>query len=375
MLDYEDILQELKREKRLRQIPPHRADSGLIDLSSNDYMGLGRRSGEWRDEFRDRFGDVAMTASASRLLAADQDIFNQLESYLAQAYRRQALMFNSGYHANVGIVTALDIPGTLWVTDKLIHASAIDGLRMAGAEFKRWTHNDTAQLRRILEKEHDRHERLIVVCESVYSMDGDIAPLREIADMKREFPKMMLYVDEAHAVGAFGELGLGVGEELGLTDEIDILVGTLGKACASVGAFAITSPQIREYLVNKSRSLIFSTAIAPVNAAWSLLMLEKLKDMNPVREHLKRISELFRKGIEDITGEPNPSRSAIVPLITHDAAMAVAMSKALEQEGISALPIRRPTVPPGGERIRFSLNALLKEREIAYILDKIKRIG
>jgi len=373
MSDYGEILQSLKNAGRLRQIPPHRAGNGLIDLSSNDYMGLARRAAEWKDEFHDRFGDIAMTASASRLLAADQIIFHQLEEYLTQAYSRPALMFNSGYHANVGLITALDIPCTLWVADKFIHASAIDGLRMAGAEFKRWKHNDTAHLRRILEQEHDRHDRLIVLCESVYSMDGDMAPLSEIVAMKREFPKMMLYVDEAHAVGVFGERGLGVAEEFGLTDEIDILVGTFGKACASVGAFAITSRLVRDFLVNKARSLIFSTAIAPVNAAWSLLMLEKLRDMNPLRSHLKRVSTLFRKGIEEITGEPNPSRSAIVPLMTHDAERAVAMSQALEREGISALPIRRPTVPPGGERIRFSLNASLTERDIALILDKIKK--
>lgn len=374
MPDYGEILQGLKNEGRLRRIPPHRAGSGLTDLSSNDYMGLARRSAEWRDEFRARFGDVAMTASASRLLAADQDVFNQLEGYLAQAYGRPALMFNSGYHANVGLVTALNIPGTLWVTDKLIHASAIDGLRMSGAEFKRWKHNDTTHLRRILENEHDRHDRLIVLCESVYSMDGDIAPLSEIVAIKQEFPKMMLYVDEAHAIGVFGEHGLGVAEELGLTEDIDILVGTLGKACGSVGAFAVTTPMIIEFLVNNARSLIFSTAIAPVNAAWSLLMLEKLRDMNPLREHLKRIATQFRKGIEEITGEPNPSRSAIVPLVTHEAARAVTMSQALEREGILALPIRRPTVPPGGERIRFSLNASLTERDIINILDIIKKI-
>ena len=373
MPDYGEILQKLERGGELRRIPTHRAGNRLIDLSSNDYMGLARRAPEWREEFLDRFGAAAMTASASRLLAADQEIFSRLEEYLALAYGRPALMFNSGYHANVGIVSALDIPGTLWVTDKLIHASAIDGLRMAGADFKRWKHNDTAHLRRILEQEHDRHDRLIVMCETVYSMDGDMAPLREIAAMKREFPKMMLYADEAHAVGAFSEQGLGLSEELGLTGEVDILVGTLGKACASVGAFAVTSPLIRDFLVNKARSLIFSTAIAPANAAWSLLMLEKLREMNPLREHLKRISEQFRNGIEEITGTPNPSRSAIVPLLTHDAARAVSMSQALEREGISALPIRRPTVPPGGERIRFSLNASLTGRDIDFILEKIRR--
>ena len=369
MSDYSEILATLNEEGRLRRIPPHRKGR-FLDLSGNDYMGLAAQAGKWREEFAARFNDVAMSASASRLLASDQQVFHDLEAFLEKSYGRPALMFNSGYHANVGLVSSLDIPGTLWVTDKLIHASAIDGLRLAHADYKRWRHNDVAHLRRILEQEHDARERLIVLCESVYSMDGDIAPLREIAALKKEFPKMMLYVDEAHAVGAFGAAGLGVAE--GLLNDLDILVGTLGKACASVGAFAVISPVLKEYLVNCARSLIFSTAIAPANAAWSLLMLEKLQEMNARREHLGRISRVFREGIETLTGMDNPSRSAIVPLVTGDARKAVRISQELEQAGILALPIRRPTVPPGGERIRFSLNATLSEATVADILNRIE---
>ena len=371
---YEEILKNLEADGRLRRIPEHRSGQGHIDLSSNDYMGLALRAREWRGEFAARFPDVAMTASASRLLASDQNVFNSLEAFLASAYGCPALLFNSGYHANVGIVQALNIPGTLWATDKLIHASAIDGLRLAGAEFRRWRHNDVASLRRLLEKEHDSHERVIVLCESVYSMDGDIAPLREIVALKREFPRMLLYVDEAHAVGTFGPHGLGIAEQEGLIDSVDVLVGTLGKACASVGAFAVTSPLMRDYLVNTARSLIFSTAIAPANAAWSLLMLEKLSGMSHEREHLRLISARFREGVESITGMPNPSRSAIVPLVTGDAARAVNMSRALEAQGILALPIRRPTVPPGGERIRFSLNASLSVEDIDHILSVVSSL-
>lgn len=371
---YEEILKNLEAEGRLRRIPAHRSGQGLIDLSSNDYMGMALRAQEWRGEFAARFPDVAMTASASRLLASDQNVFNSLEAFLASAYGRPALLFNSGYHANVGIVQALNIPGILWAADKLIHASAIDGLRLAGAEFRRWRHNDVASLRRLLEKEHDSHDRVIVLCESVYSMDGDIAPLREIVALKREFPRMLLYVDEAHAVGAFGPHGLGIAGQLGLIDSVDVLVGTLGKACASVGAFAVTSPLLRDYLVNTARSLIFSTAIAPANAAWSLLMLEKLSGMSHEREHLRLISARFREGVESITGMPNPSRSAIVPLVTGDAAKAVDMSRALEAQAIHALPIRRPTVPPGGERIRFSLNASLSVEDIDHILSVVSSL-
>lgn len=372
MAKYSDILYSLETEKRLRSIPRHRKGSPLIDLTSNDYMGLALRADEWKDEFRRRFPDVGMTSSASRLLASDQEIYNSLEGYLEGLYRKPALLFNSGYHANVGIISALNIPGTLFITDKLIHASAIDGVRLGKAEFRRFAHNDISHLEKIIEKEHLNHERLIVICESVYSMDGDVAPLAEMVALKKIYPNVMLYVDEAHAVGAIGNKGAGVASQLGLVNDIDIIVGTFGKACASQGAFAVTTPELKSYLINTARSFIFSTALPPANVAWTSFMLEKLALMDKEREHLKKISEMFRSRVEDITGNPINSASAIIPLLTGDARRAMALSASLEESGILALPIRRPTVPPGGERIRFSLTAALSEEIINNVLENIK---
>lgn len=372
MNHYKEILDTYSHEGRLREIPRHQAGSELINLTLNDYMGLGARSEEFMEEFRKRFPHVSMTSSASRLLATDQDVYAELERYLANAYGKPALLFNSGYHANTGTVSALNIAGTLWLTDRLIHASVIDGIRLAGAECRRWAHNDVAKLRKLVERCHGDYERLIVVCESVYSMDGDMAPLEELVALKREYPKMMLYVDEAHGLGCFGPHGLGVCEEKGIIDDIDILVGTLGKACASSGAYVVTTPLLHDFLVNNSRSFIFSTALPPACAAWSLLMLEHLSDMASEREHLAELSDMLREGLEEITGTPNPSRSAIVPLMIGDASMAVEVSRRLEQEGVLALPIRRPTVPEGGERIRFSLHAGLSFGDVAKILNSIK---
>lgn len=372
MNHYKQILDTYSQEGRLREIPRHQAGSELINLTLNDYMGLGARSEEFMEEFRKRFPLVSMTSSASRLLATDQDVYAELERYLANAYGKPALLFNSGYHANTGTVSALNIAGTLWLTDKLIHASVIDGIKLAGAECRRWAHNDVAKLRKLVERFYDDYERLIVVCESVYSMDGDMAPIEELVALKREYPKVMLYVDEAHGLGCFGPHGLGVCEEKGVIDDIDILVGTLGKACASSGAYVVTTPLLHDFLVNNARSFIFSTALPPACAAWSLLMLEYLSGMASEREHLARISNMLREGLEEITGMPNPSRSAIVPLMIGDASMAVEVSRRLEQEGVLALPIRRPTVPEGGERIRFSLHAGLSFGDVAKILNSIK---
>ena len=212
------------------------------------------------------------------------------------------------------------------------------------------------------------------MAESVYSMDGDIAPLEELVALRREFPEIMLYIDEAHAFGVFGEKGLGVAESLGLIDETDIIVGTFGKACASSGAFVSTSATLRDYLVNAARSLIFSTAIPPVCAAWSLMMTEILEDMSDERARLAEISTEFRGIIEDITGKECVSRSQIVPLMAGDATKAVKMSHRLGEQGVIALAIRRPTVPPGGERIRFSLNAGLSDSDIHKVADIIRKL-
>ncbi len=372
MNHYKKILDTYSQEGRLREIPHHQSGNELINLTLNDYMGLGARNGEFMEEFRRRFPHVSMTSSASRLLATDQDVYAELERHLTEAYGKPALLFNSGYHANTGTVSALNISGTLWLTDKLIHASVIDGIKLAGAECRRWAHNDVAKLRKLVERFYGEYERLIVICESVYSMDGDMAPIEELVALKREFPGVMLYVDEAHGLGCFGGHGLGVCEERGLIDEIDILVGTLGKACASSGAFVVTTPLLHDFLVNNARSFIFSTALPPACAAWSLLMLEHLSGMASERQHLAEISQMMREGVEEITGKPNPSRSAIVPLMVGDATRAVEISRRLEREGVLALPIRRPTVPEGGERIRFSLHAGLSLGDVEKILNSIK---
>lgn len=371
---YAEILEGFDAEGRLRHIPGHRNREGVIDLVSNDYMGLRDYAAEMQREFMTEHGGLPLSASASRLLATDQESFESLERFLGELYGRAALLFNSGYHANVGVVGALNVPGTLFAADKMIHASAIDGLTHRDCEFVRWKHNDTASLRRILERNSRKYERIVVMAESIYSMDGDIAPLHELVELRREFPDIILYIDEAHGFGVRGERGLGLCEEAGLIDEIDIIMGTLGKAAASAGAFVITSSLLRSLFINSARSLIFSTSLSPLQAAWSELMVRELTAMSVRRAHLHEVSKRFRDGIERITGKATASCSQIVPLITGDAAKAVELSSRLEKHGILALPIRRPTVPPGGERIRFSLHAGLTEEHIDDILKIIERI-
>lgn len=355
MTYYSDVLTSLRESGNLRSIPADSTGDALVDLSGNDYLGIAADA-QLKAEFIDSLaGEIpALSASASRLLAADQKEFTLLEETLRRLCGRPTLLFNSGYHANTGCISALAKGKTLVVADKLVHASIIDGIMLSKAEFVRFRHNDAAHLRQILDRRAADYDRVLIVCESIYSMDGDIAPLAEIAAYKT--PNSLLYVDEAHAFGVLGRDGLGLTVDM---PEVDIMIGTLGKAAGSMGAFAaVRGEELRDYLLNTARSFIFSTAIPPLNCAWSRFVIERIPLMDDRRRRLKELNaELGR-----ILGVENPTH--IQPLITGSSAKAVELSKHLRENGFKVLPIRTPTVPPGTERLRFSLSASLTPNQL-----------
>ncbi|TXJ06062.1 MAG: 8-amino-7-oxononanoate synthase, partial [Acinetobacter sp.] len=244
----------------------------MLNLSSNDYLGLAQNQA-LKKTFIAQYplAQQHFTSSSSRLLTGNFEEYERLEASLTQAFGRTSLLLNSGYHMNVGILPALSDDKTLIVSDELIHASMIDGIRLSKAQKQRYAHQDLVQLEQILTHamDNDAIEKIIIVTESVYSMDGDITDLNALVALKQNYPKVMLYVDEAHAIGVYGDRGLGVAEQMGCIHEIDFLVGTFGKALASVGGYLICDEIIREYLINTMRSLIFSTAQAPINMAWT----------------------------------------------------------------------------------------------------------
>lgn len=362
-------LSHLAGNSLLRSIPLSPAE-GVLNLAGNDYMGLALHSEELHAEFERLSPRPAMTSSASRLLASDQHYHTQFERYLEELYGRPALLFNSGYHANTGCISALAaLPSTLLVADKLAHASMIDGLILSRSPFKRFRHNDTESLRRILRQAEGHFSHVVVITESVFSMDGDIAPLKELVALKREFPFMAIYLDEAHGFGCFGKRGLGLAEQEDVIDDIDIIVCTLGKAAASEGAFIIAAEPVRDFLLNTARSFIFSTALSPASAAYSMICVGKLTEMDDERRHLRSVSERVREALP-----PSGSQSQIVPWIVGSAERALRISARLRDIGINALAIRRPTVPHGTERIRFSLNAALTDSDVLKIISAIKSL-
>lgn len=288
-----------------------------------------------------------------------------LEELLSGLYHRPALIFNSGYHANTGMVSAIaQSAKTLIVADRLVHASIIDGMTLSKSPFTRFRHNDLTHLRRILEKEASCYEQVLVIVESVYSMDGDRADIDGLAEIKRDHPNVLLYVDEAHAFGVEGVHGLGICRSSKCYDDIDIIVGTFGKACASMGAFCAVSAPLKDYLVNRSRSLIFSTALPPMTAAWTIFMIEKFLDMDAEREHLKVLGERLQSILSPMSPGFPITASHIQPLVAGDPKRAVALSAKLLDYGFKVLPIRVPTVPPGTDRLRISLNAALDIKDI-----------
>lgn len=370
-------LQQLEAASNLRHLPALIHDGRdvivngqrMLNLSSNDYLGLAADR-RLREAFLETLTPDTFlpTSSSSRLLTGNFTGYTKLEQELARLFGTEAaLVFNSGYHANTGILPAVSDAQTLILADKLVHASLIDGIRLSAARCIRYRHNDLAQAGRLVEEHHRTYSRIILVTESIFSMDGDEADLRALVALKKRYDNLLLYVDEAHAFGVRGPQGLGCAEEAGCIGDIDFLVGTFGKAAASAGAYIVCRQVVRDYLINRMRTFIFTTALPPVNIAWTLFIVRKLADMQERREHLAHIGRLLRDALT-ARSYTCPSTSHIVPLMVGPSADTVLRADQLQRHGFYALPVRPPTVPEGTSRIRFSLTADVRADEILRLI-------
>ena len=348
----------------------------MLNLSSNDYLGLACRE-DYREEFLSSINKETFqpTSSSSRLLTGNFSAYDKLEQQMAQLFEAEsALIFNSGYHANVGILPAVCNAQTLILADKLVHASLIDGIRLSSAKCIRFRHNNYEQLERLLAEHCDSFEQIIIVTESIFSMDGDEADLKELVRLKNKYTNVLLYVDEAHAFGVRGNKGLGVAEEMDCIQDIDFLVGTFGKALASAGAYIVCKKIVREYLINKMRTLIFTTALPPITLSWTSFLLERLPHLKKERKHLYQISSLLKEALI-AKGYNCPTDSHIIPMIIGESKLAIITAELLQRKGFYALPVRPPTVPEGTSRIRFSLTAALSQNDIEQLIEVIPTIS
>ncbi|RSN78154.1 8-amino-7-oxononanoate synthase [Acinetobacter haemolyticus] len=376
---YAEQLEQLKQQGNFRQFTANQQqgkwitiqDRTMLNLASNDYLGLAADL-SLREEFLDtlKIDRALFSSSSSRLLTGNFAEYEQFENSLSKAFGRAALLFNSGYHMNIGILPALADSKTVILADKLVHASMIDGIRLSNAQYVRYRHNDLQHLEQLLQKyqQDEQVERIIVVTESIFSMDGDETDLAALTQLKQRFVKTMLYVDEAHAIGVRGEQGLGCAEQYGVLHQIDFLVGTFGKAIASIGGYIICDPIIRDYLINKMRPLIFSTALPPISMAWSDFIFNKVLNMQQQRQHLAEISHFLQQAVI-AKGFSSPSSSHIIPIIVGESNAAIEKARYVQQQGFYAMPVRPPTVPQNSSRLRISLTSMVQKAELEKLVE------
>ncbi len=340
-----------------------------LNLSSNDYLGIAENK-EALDKFVE-IADFSMGSSSSRLLTGSSYVFAKLECLLAAMFAKEkALIFNSGYHANIGIMSALLSKKDAVFCDKLNHASILDGIKLSDAKMFRYKHLDYDHLEELLEKNRDEYETAVIISESLFSMDGDIADLNKLVELKRKY-NAILIIDEAHAYGVYGEKGLGIAEVQGCIKDIDLIVGTFGKAIGSIGAFCAGSDILINYLINKCRPLIFSTALPEINVAFTYCVItEILPNMKEQRRQLLLNAQKLREALKE-KGLAPLGESHIIPVILGSNKRAVDCSKFMIDNGYYLLPIRHPTVAPGSSRVRISLRADIEYEELEKIPDLI----
>ena len=378
-MDIQDRLDELKQlglYRRTRQVSGPQGPRVVLDgkpvllLCSNNYLGLADHP-----RVRQAAADAAMRwgagAGASRLISGNMTIHRRLEKRLADFEGREAcVLFGSGYLANTGIVAALAREGEVVFSDALNHASLVDGCRLARAETFVYDHADMEHLAWGLEQAGGRGA--LIVTDGVFSMDGDVAPLLEIVELAQSYDARVV-VDEAHATGALGPGGRGAVAEAGMEDHVDVIIGTLGKALGSYGAYACCDSVMAQYLINTARPLIFSTALPPPAAAGALAALELLEEQPRRVRKLQLAGDLLRSELEGRGFDIGASSTQIVPLMAGGPEQAMqACEQALEQ-GVFAQAIRPPTVPAGTSRLRLAVMASHTKSELRTAAEVLGR--
>lgn len=358
------------RQLNSPQVPHARVDGRpYLAFCSNDYLGLASHP-EIKQAAIESIERDGVGGGASHLVIGHHDQHALLEKELAEfTGRERALVFSSGYMANLGVISALVGKGDYVLEDRLNHASLIDGGLLSGARFKRYLHSDAKSLQTHLSKHSDG--KCLVVTDGVFSMDGDLAPLNELSDVCSEHDALLV-VDDAHGLGVVGEQGRGSVSEFGLSQsEVPVLIGMFGKAFGTAGAFVAGSEELIEYLIQTARPYIYTTSMPPAIAAATRKSLQLIQAADEERIHLARLIASFRERVSSLGLQLMDSNTPIQPIVIGDNQKALDVSKYLEQEGLLVMAIRPPTVPENTARLRVTLSAAHTSEDLDMLVDTL----
>ena len=371
-IDEAGLLRSLRRIETPQQVEVHSGDRELINFSSNDYLGLAAHE-SLRMAAQDGVEALGAGAGSARLISGSQTIAHELEAALAAFKQTEAaLSFSSGYAAALGVVPALVGQGDVLVIDKLVHASLVDAARLSGAKLRVFKHNDLAELETILQWASGREGNTLVITESVFSMDGDLAPVRDLVQLKNRYGAWLM-LDEAHATGLYGEDRRGIAEEMGVADGVEVQLGTLGKALGAAGGYICGSQTLIDLLVNRARSFIFSTAPVPAQLAAAKRGVELVQsnEGEVLRTRLWANVDALKNGLIQQGWKLPVVRSAILPLIIGDEREALALAECLREAGVWVPAVRYPTFARGAARLRVTVSAAHQPKHLDALLEAL----
>ncbi|WP_108867645.1 aminotransferase class I/II-fold pyridoxal phosphate-dependent enzyme [Aquimarina aquimarini] len=367
-------LQDREKNNALRRLPERQ---NLIDFSSNDYLGLAQEKGIFNEvhRFLEEQNICENGATGSRLLSGNHKLYEKTETLLAKIHNTEAaLLFNSGYDANVGFLSAVLQRGDIIFYDELVHASIRDGIKMSNAKSYRFVHNDLNDLQKKLHKtrldvKNHTGIEIYVITESVFSMDGDTPDLRGFGSLCQQY-NCRFVVDEAHAVGVYGECGVGLIQQLGLENQVFARINTFGKAMGCHGAVILGSESLKKYLINFARSFIYTTGLPPHSLATIHVVYQHLLQTNAIKKLIGNITFFNQKAINlDVDSKFIKSNSTIHCCLISGNENVKKVASQLQKSGFDVKPILSPTVPQGQERLRFCIHSYNSTEEISKILE------
>lgn len=368
-----DLFREIKTASFLEANRIKLRGKEVTLFCNNDYLGLSQHP-KVKDAFIKAAQKYGVGSGAARLISGATEAHEKLEDALARLKQKEkALLFSSGYLANVGVLSSMATPKDLIVMDKLCHASLIDGAKLSEADFRVFPHLNYDRCEALLEMKKKDYEKIFIVTESIFSMDGDQADLKRLIEIKKKF-KAFLIIDDAHGTGVLGKRGTGAHEDVANANEIDLVVGTLSKALGCLGGYVAGSEEWISYFVNRARSFIFATALPSAVCAAALQAIESLLEEPFLKGRLWANAEKFHKGLKKLSFDVPPLESAIIPIVVGSEKKALKMMELLFSAGYWVPAIRYPTVAKNKARLRVTVNALHHSAQIDDLLEVFEKI-